>query len=225
MSADDPFRYDDAAYVLGALSDTERRAFERHMLGCAECTARVAEITYLPDQLRGLTERDFTDAAHANIEAVPPLPETLLPGLLRAAGHERRRRGWLMGVVASSAAAAIVALSVALSSGGGGGGNTVSASSMTALSATPVHASVAIQPTAWGTRISLTCSYDATYPSHDAYQLVVVDRENGRHLAGSWTLDPNRETQFVGGTAVPSYDIAAVEITKADDVPLLRYTP
>ena len=118
---------------------------------------------------------------------------------------------------------AFVALSVALTSGSSGSAPV--ASTMTALTATHVHASVALQPRAWGTRISLTCSYDATYPTHDAYQLVVVDRAGGRHLAGDWTLDPSQETNFVGGTSVPSYDIAAVEITKSDDVPLLRYTP
>jgi hypothetical protein len=95
---------------------------------------------------------------------------------------------------------------------------------MTALRPTPVHARIALQAKAWGTRISLTCSYDATYPTNDAYQLVVVDRTGGRHLAGSWTLDTLHETNFVGGSAVPSYDIASIQITKGD-VPLLSYTP
>ena len=81
-----------------------------------------------------------------------------------------------------------------------------------------------MQPKAWGTRISLVCSYNATYPSNAAYQLVVVDRSGGRHPAGSWTLDTLHETNFVGGSAVPSYNIASIEITK-DDVPLLSYTP
>ena len=41
MSERDPFEYDDAAYVLGALSPEEHAAFEEHLLTCAECRARV----------------------------------------------------------------------------------------------------------------------------------------------------------------------------------------
>ena len=36
----DPFEYDDAAYVLGALSHEGRIAYEEHLQGCARCTAR-----------------------------------------------------------------------------------------------------------------------------------------------------------------------------------------
>ena len=39
----DPFRHDDAAYVLGALSAQEHAAFEAHLETCAECRARVAD--------------------------------------------------------------------------------------------------------------------------------------------------------------------------------------
>ena len=63
------------------------------------------------------------------------------------------------------------------------GGHSLLAAQMTALRPTPVHARIAVQPKAWGTRISLVCSYNATYPSNAAYQLVVVDR-SGRGRAG-----------------------------------------
>ena len=39
----DQFRDWDAAYVLGALDADDRRAFERHLGTCPECSAAVAE--------------------------------------------------------------------------------------------------------------------------------------------------------------------------------------
>src|SRR5690348_11099527 len=36
-SAMDPFRYSDAAYVLGALDDADRRDFEAHLETCPDC--------------------------------------------------------------------------------------------------------------------------------------------------------------------------------------------
>ena len=35
----------DAAYVLGALSDPDRREFEEHMAGCISCREAVNELT------------------------------------------------------------------------------------------------------------------------------------------------------------------------------------
>jgi anti-sigma factor RsiW len=54
MSNVDPYEHDDAAYVLGALSPTERAAFEEHLLTCDECAARVREIEDVPDLLAGI---------------------------------------------------------------------------------------------------------------------------------------------------------------------------
>ncbi len=44
----DPFRDDDAAYVLGALSAVESSAFEHHMAGCPDCRASVDLLGALP---------------------------------------------------------------------------------------------------------------------------------------------------------------------------------
>ena len=57
----DPFRDWDAAYVLGALSADDRRAFERHLAGCSACTSAVAELAGIP----GMLSKIGTDAAVA----------------------------------------------------------------------------------------------------------------------------------------------------------------
>jgi carotenoid cleavage dioxygenase-like enzyme len=67
----------DAAYVLDALSDTDRREFEMHMAGCSSCRESVAEFEAIAPMLSLLDEEPAT---------VPPCPD-LLPSLLAKAGQ------------------------------------------------------------------------------------------------------------------------------------------
>jgi len=65
----------DAAYVLDALSDTDRREFEMHLAGCSSCRESVAEFEAIAPMLSLLDEEPAT---------VPPCPD-LLPSLLAKA--------------------------------------------------------------------------------------------------------------------------------------------
>jgi carotenoid cleavage dioxygenase-like enzyme len=65
----------DAAYVLDALSDTDRREFEMHMAACGACQEAVAELDAVAPML------SLLDDQHA---AVPPCPD-LLPSLVAKA--------------------------------------------------------------------------------------------------------------------------------------------
>jgi hypothetical protein len=67
---------DVAAYVLGALDDTDNAAFERHLATCPRCQAELDELSGLPsllDQVRGsglladLLADDLSGPAHGNI--------------------------------------------------------------------------------------------------------------------------------------------------------------
>ena len=64
MSARDhtEYREEIGAYLLGALTDLERQAFERHVAGCAECR----------DELERL--RPAADALPRSVEQVEPPP-------------------------------------------------------------------------------------------------------------------------------------------------------
>jgi hypothetical protein len=214
MTGPDPFRYDDAAYVLGALSPAEHAAFAEHLIGCTECSARVAEIADMPGMLSGI-------AAHELSTSDPVLPDTLLPGLLRRARTERRRFRLVASGLAATAAAAIVALSFAVF--GPSSHSTTDARAMAALRPSAVTATAAVTSHAWGTAIALTCHYTGGYGA-DTYDLVVVDKSGALHAAGSWTLGPGQVTRFTGGTAVPRDQIAQVEITLPDDQPILSLT-
>ena len=92
----------DGAYVLGALSPSERLDFERHLAGCAECSRSVRELAGLPGLLAQVDVGDLEPAA------VPPLPPTLLPSLVREVRGSQRRRSVLVAAVAASVAAVAV---------------------------------------------------------------------------------------------------------------------
>jgi carotenoid cleavage dioxygenase len=84
----------DAAYVVGALSDADRREFEAHMVGCTSCRNAVTDLAGLPplmslldyDQVIGMSELAAPDHAadHAPGAAAPPCPELLTPLIAKA---------------------------------------------------------------------------------------------------------------------------------------------
>jgi hypothetical protein len=199
--------HDDAAYVLGALSDSERLEFEAHLADCAECQERVASIRPVAGLLADLTIDDLRDVPLADTNP----PDTLLPALRAKIRRERRRR-WVGGSVAGLAAACIATLVLVVASDRGND-HQPPAQAMTSLVSTPVQATARLEDTAWGTRISLACKYDITYPVAGEYSLVVTDRTGAQHGAGSWRLVQNGTTNFTGGTAVARSDIQRIDIT------------
>jgi carotenoid cleavage dioxygenase-like enzyme len=75
----------DAAYVLGALSDADRREFEAHLAGCISCQEAVTELTAVSPLLQ-LLDYNQVIAADATDEsaAVPPCPDLLISLLAKA---------------------------------------------------------------------------------------------------------------------------------------------
>jgi hypothetical protein len=172
------FTYDDAAYVLGALSPSERLAFERHLPGCADCAHAVQELAGLPGLL-GRVSRESLETE----PTTPPVPETLLPSLMREARRSQRRRTWVTAGLAV-AATVIVSAGVVTLTGVGSDGEpsaappAASASAHPSTSAspspsasiapaetmvpvieTPMSVDVSMTGVAWGTKIALLCSY------------------------------------------------------------------
>jgi len=77
----DAFSENDAAYVMGALTDEDRRAFEAHLVDCTECTRSVAELSGMPAMLDKVSLARLLEP-----EASPePPPDLLLPRLISAA--------------------------------------------------------------------------------------------------------------------------------------------
>ena len=213
MTTPDPYRFDDAAYVLGALDPTERAAYEAHLKTCPDCAAQVRELTGVPDLLAGVDPAEFADPS------ADPVPDTLLPGLLREGRRRVRRQRILVGSLAAVAAACVLALVIALWPS-----STASPASrpFVAVAQSPISASATVTATAWGTAIDVHCHYraDATHAWH--YQLVAVDRAGKRHPLGDWALPPYKDIDYEAGTALTPDQIARLEITLPSGRPLLQ---
>jgi Putative zinc-finger len=216
MSAVDPFLHDDGPYVLGALDDADRQSFEAHLLTCAECRDRVAQLRPTADLLTGLPLSALT-----NDDPMPPMPETLLPGLLRRARQERRRRGAVIASITAAAAAAVAAIAI-VAWPGGSAPHKPAPQAFAAVRQSPVTATAQLVQKAWGTEIELRCHYPDGVATYAPYDLVVIDKQQHRYAGGSWTLVPGKTITFTGGASVPRSQIDRVEITLADGTPILQ---
>jgi hypothetical protein len=208
----DQFRHDDAAYVLGALAPDERAAFEAHLETCDECQARVAESRGAVGLLAGLTVADVADPE--------PVPDTLLPALLRRADRERARRRWVTGSLGAVAAACAITLAVVLWPSGSDPAR--SELSFAQVRDVPISATATLESETWGTRIELHCSYAAGIDESHPYRLIVFDAQNHRYDAGSWTLVPDKTIEYITGTSLAENDISRLQITLEDGSPILQ---
>jgi anti-sigma factor RsiW len=73
------YRDEIGAYLLGALTDLERQAFERHVEGCAECREELERL------------RPAADALPRSVEQVEP-PPALKASLMEVVDREARKR-------------------------------------------------------------------------------------------------------------------------------------
>lgn len=214
----DLHQFDDAAYVLGALSPADRDAFEQHLVGCAACTARVAEIADVPALLAGLTAADF-DVPSAIDE---PVPDLIRARLLAQVGHERRRRRWFVSGLSAAVAACVLALVIAVWPHSSPA--TPTAHAFSAVAATsPVQATAALTAEAWGTSIEVHCHYTTTDLGDDwGYDLVAITADGKPHYAGDWKLPAGHDITYVTGIALPVSAIKALEIHTPNGPAILR---
>jgi hypothetical protein len=222
----DAFRHHDAAYVLGSLSPADRHAFEDHLRTCEECRRAVAEVAGLP----GLLARVGPDVLEGPQDEPPdlPVPDTLLPRLRAEVRLSRwRRRAW--SVAAAAAVTAVVATGVAVGVSDRteppAGAGQATALSMTPLYDGPLRATLAMEDVAWGTRLSITCSYENAYYGGEqpAYALVVTTRDGSEQVA-TWKAVPGREVTVDAATASRSSEITSVEVRTTRGEPVLRLT-
>ncbi|WP_374455512.1 anti-sigma factor [Nocardioides sp.] len=227
--------HDDAAYVLGALSPTERLEFERHLATCDECTRSIRSLAGMPGLL------DLVDAGVLeDPPADPPLPATLLPSLTRAVDARRRRRTVVIAGLAA-AAAAVVALAVPLAldddappvSGPGTSGpstagqDEVETRVMAPQGDVPIEATLGLEQVTWGTRMLLTCTYDkdaidVELPEQVDYLLYVTDARGHTEQVGSWTSVSGTTMTVPAATSVTRDDLASVEVRTPDGRVVLR---
>jgi acyl-coenzyme A thioesterase PaaI-like protein len=208
----DPYREWDAAYLLGALSPQDRRAYEEHLQTCDECSADVASLAGVPDALAALPD----DRALATITATPP---NLLPGLVRAVQRDTRKRririGAVMAGVAATAAAVSAVVAVPLSREEPQGDYVVLAQTV----ASKLSADARLVPERWGTTIEISCRYDElATPSERArgYELYVTDTTGKAQLIASWTAAPGTTVKPAATTKLRRNEIRALDIRSSE---------
>ncbi len=227
-----PLARDDGAYVLGSLSPADRLEFERHLPGCADCTRAVGELAGLP----GLLGRVPGEVLLAQ-ESEQPVPPTLLSSLTRQVRVEQRRRTWRVAGLAAAAAAVVVALGAVAVAGfndeGGSGTATPSSATSAVPSQTmqqvgndPMAGDLSLTSVAWGTKLTLTCSYDDAWEesADSTYRLVVVTRAGTTEQVATWHGLPGKTMQLDAATATRVADMAMVEVQTGAGEAVLRLT-
>lgn len=228
----DPYREWDAAYVLGALSPAERREFEEHLAGCADCRAEVAEVAGMPGLLAQIGPESVTGAVESTGSpgndggSVTPT---------RTAVVDLRQRRLMRAVVGLAAACVLLAGVIGVAAVRG----TFSVTSPSAdaplrLAFTPVApvgitAVVDVVPVAQGTELRVECQYaangsTASYAGSE-YALVVTDRSGRATAVKTWTARTNHVMTPSGTSSLSVADIAAVQIRPANSDQVLLTAP
>jgi hypothetical protein len=210
---EDTFAHFDGAYVLGALSESERVAFEEHLIGCADCRDRVAEISDLPALLALAPATAF-----APVSAVSD-PVVVLLKTVRA---RRLRRRVFTAAVAAVVAACLVAVTATISHHQSKPTAQAPAVAMAALVVAPIHATAQVTNLAWGTSIKLRCTYDEPDYRPGEYTLTVQNRAGQTDTLGTWNVVPGRVTTFQAGTAFHVSDIKTITIATTNGTPVLQ---
>ncbi|MFF2051595.1 anti-sigma factor family protein [Leifsonia sp. NPDC058194] len=222
MTTHDEFATWDAAYVLGALSPADRRAYEEHLRECDRCSAAVSELAGMP----GLLGRLPREQGMAALTAAAPEPggpgAEVLPLLVKRARRHRVRVRWLTAGIAAAAAVLLVGvlafvLPSALST------STPEAKPITMEQVEPSALTADLRLTAepWGTRIDSRCSYAQVGDDHGThswtYAMVVTDREGRQTQVSTWTAQEGTTVVPTATTSVALADIATIDIRSAGD--------
>lgn len=227
-----PFSTFDGAYVLGSLAAAARAEYEHHLTGCAECSRAVRELAGMP----GLLARVPADVLE-QLEDRPPVPETLLPGLVTAARRDQRRRSVRSALAAAAAVAVVAGGSAAIVMSRDDDGSPTAAPSAPAETTEPRQPLtqvgdgsstgwVSLTEVPWGTRLDLTCEYETPYGADATwtYAMVVRTTDGRVEQVASWLGIPGLELHIRGATAASPDDIAAIEVRDAAGDAVLRLT-
>lgn len=215
----------DAAYVLGALSPSDRRVFEAHLADCSSCQRSVRELAGLPGLLARVRPSDFNA-----VDESPPA--TLLPRLIDAVRRQRTRRRWLIGGLAAAAAVAAVLVAFGIRGVLAPANRPDNGVAMTQVADTAISARANLRAEPWGTQIDLICSYnsDGAYNHPNSaynhpqrrYALVVTNEAGRTRQVATWRAVPNGISRVTGSVGWNRADIAKVEIRTLNGASVLR---
>ena len=226
----DPFRDWDAAYVLGALSAEDRRAFERHLANCPACEAAVAELAGIPGILTKIDANTAVALASAPKMEQPRdwhYEPDLVQRLARSA--RRRRRGLTAGLTAAAALLIVVGIltgraihpTTKLASGPTG-----TVVTMAQVQPNAMTADLRVTSKPWGTRFDWSCAYGSAWAPNSApqaYNLVITDASGVKTVVATWSSTDSSAEGLAASSSIPIADIKTIEIRAAGAAtPLVR---
>lgn len=221
----------DGAYVLGSLGAVERTAYERHLTECDDCSRSVRELAGLP----GLMGRVPLEVLEPPGEH-EPVPDTLLPAVVSEVRRSRRRRRGAVAAIAAAAAVIVVAGLVGIAvngldddqtpEAGPSASVTASAERMESLGEGRVTGWVSLTKKPWGTRIDLTCTYNAKQYKGDKrwwpYVMFVRTADGEFKQVGAWRADNGSEMHVTMATDAKPEDITEVVVKTPEGKSVLR---
>jgi hypothetical protein len=221
----------DAAYVLGALSPDERRRFEQHLEGCAECRAAVAELAGMPALLARVPAPELpTVEQHAELAERASrngLPGATLAALAHRVRRRRIARRWAAAgasVLVAAAIAAAVVLPTTLSSPPRG-----TQLALTQTVKSPITATVSLTSERWGTEIGMECGYadepGGAATAYRSYALYVTDASGQATRVASWSAWPGSKIHASGAVATPKRELRAVQVRDVKTGTVLLSSP
>ena len=206
----------DAAYVLGALSPADRREFEEHLRGCAECAANVAALAGVPGLLARVPREEGLALLDSPVPSEDVLP-TLLPRLEFAARRDRRRRRAGTWALAAAAAAAGVIGTLAIPQLLDQPTETVTAELEPVIDI-PLTATVELTDADGGTQLDMICSYP--YGAGDgrerSYDLFVIDTAGEAQRVSTWTSRAGQTVEVSATVDAAPDEIETVEVRSTD---------
>lgn len=222
MNEHDQYRDWDAAYVLGALTADDRRAFERHMETCAVCRAEVGELAGMPGVLARLDASDAV-ALDAPLQPVADGTRSLQHVARRVRVRRRRRR---IVVIAAAGLAVVAAVLGGVAVGTARVEPTVSAQQGTAPGASryvmqgsggeeSLRVDLAVTGKAWGTRFDWGCSYEGGSWDDEAgtqYDMVVLRDDGAPVTVATWSAAGADAKDLAAATDVQLASITSVEV-------------
>jgi len=225
MTCDDRrFQHAAGPYLLGSLDEAERTAYDGHLATCPECRASLESLRPVVAMLATVPHDDLDQVESYAVP--PPVPDTLLPGLLARAARRNRLRRLMVGALGAAAAAAAIA-AVVLAVDGQESQRPEQATAvqkfvMTPRHDSPVRAIAQLKSMPWGTQITLRCHYRSeggdAYRADGAaaYTLQIDGVQGSAHDLGSWSLGAGGDTVFTSGTALKNGQIRQIEVLGPD---------
>ncbi|MGX7679692.1 zf-HC2 domain-containing protein [Jatrophihabitans sp. DSM 45814] len=224
----DRFQFDDALYVLGSLDTDDRIVYETHLADCPRCQAQVAELSSVPQMLR---------KADVTAWRPEPLPDTLLPRLMRQVREQRRGRRWRTAAIAAVAACVITLLSVvAVTAIRHSSEPTPYTFAALSTEGAQVQATVKVTKADHGTNLLVRCwdylgsnPYPTSSPGSapgmqsEGYRLIVINKAGVQQDRGGWM--PGGDIELSTSTSWPEEAISAIQIVDAQGTPLLQVAP